>query len=41
MPNGNSLQGRTILIVQWTGLIASTIADAFEAGRSSRNGQEA
>src|SRR5215475_3901930 len=31
MPSGTSLQGRTILIVQRTWLIASTLADAFEA----------
>ena len=31
MPSGNSLQGRTILIVQRAWLIARTLADAFEA----------
>jgi len=30
MPNWNSPQGRTILIVQRTWLIARTLADAFE-----------
>jgi len=30
MPNWNSLQGRTILIVQRTWLIARALADAFE-----------
>jgi len=31
MPSGNSLQGRTILIVQRAWLIARTLAVAFEA----------